>query len=95
MHGRAVNLSVSTLLNEVFVDDPEDGVWHRWGFVALLVKRKCDCLARVVVGSLCAGVMCWLASMGLVPLTTVGFTRELWWCWWPLPVGGVLCPCCQ
>ena len=25
-----------------------------------------------------------VTATGLVPLTTVGFTRELWWCWWTL-----------
>ena len=33
--------------------------------------------------------------MVLVPLTIVGLTRELWWCWWPVPrwSGGPWCTC--
>ena len=41
-----------------------------------------------------------VTATGLVPFAMVGFTRELWWCQWPVhrwwrgpPCG--LCPCCQ
>ena len=53
---------------------------------------------HLLLGLLCLWAV--VTVTGLAPLTMVNFTREPWWCWWPVhrwyggPPGG-LCPCYQ
>ena len=66
---------------------------HSLIFVRPVPSLLCACLVAtdpppgvgypLVLGFLCLWAV--LTATGLVPLTTVGFTRELWWCWWPVP----------
>ena len=74
------------------------GQAHSLNFVPPMRSLLCACLVATdhlrelgthqVLGSRCLWAV--VTATGLVPLTMVGFTRELRWCWWPVPFGGVI-----